>query len=73
MDELSIGLDFVKNVDKNWKNRLKSIDKMQNNYEDISTKPFFNNLRDNFELKNITEESQIDYWQYWKKKYSIIR
>ena len=70
---MSIGLDFVKNVDKNWKNRLKSIDKMQNNYEDKSVKPFLNNFKENFELKNIMEEPKIDHWQYWKKKYSIIR
>ena len=70
---MSIGLDFVKNIDRNWKNRLKSIDRMQNHYEDKFFEPILINYRDDVELKNNEEIPQIDYWKYWKKKYSIIR
>ena len=70
---MSIGLDFVKNVDRNWKNRLKSIDRMQNHYEEKMFEPNLKNYRFDVELTNIEEKPEIDYWKYWKKKYSIIR
>jgi hypothetical protein len=69
--KLSIGLDFVKNIDNNWKKRLVSIDfmKEENNFEKINIK--YNN--DENKSNIIYEKPEYDYWQYWKKRYSIIR
>lgn len=68
---LSIGLDFVKNIDKNWKKRLKSIDRMKEDYkfEESLIKNVYNN--DNTEI--ISENPERDIWKYWKNKYQIIR
>ena len=71
MVKLSIGLDFVKNVDTKWKKRLISIDSIieENNFEKIIIK--YNNNEDKENI--IYEKPEYDYWQYWKKRYSIIR
>ena len=71
MVKLSIGLDFVKNVDNNWKKRLISIDsiKEESNFEKINIK--YNNNED--KKYSIYEKPDYDHWQYWKKRYFIIR
>lgn len=68
---LSIGLDFVKNIDKNWKKRLQSIDRMEEDYkfEESLIKNAYND--DNTEI--IGENPERDIWKYWKNKYQIIR
>jgi hypothetical protein len=69
--ELSIGLDFVKNIDKNWNNRLISIDRMDENENYEKTKIEYN--KDIVKENIISEKSDNDFWSYWKKRYSIIR
>jgi hypothetical protein len=68
---MSIGLDFVKKIDKNWDKHLISIDNM-------TDEGFFEKLnhRKDEEYKksdDINVEKNLDYWKFWKKRYSIIR
>ena len=70
---MSIGLDFVKGIDKQWRKRLKSLDFFKDEGEPIdkifTSKEPVNHKYLNFEDEN----SEWDYWDYWKKKYSIMR
>ena len=68
MVKLSIGLDFVKKNDTNWDKRLISIDQMDDKgYFEKSIYKY----NEKSDASNI--EKKIDYWEFWKKRYSIIR
>ena len=70
---MSIGLDFVKNIDKNWKKHVQSLDRVKE--ETIIEKiDYFKKLKNNNISKNIeNEDLNLDYWSYWKKRYSIMK
>ena len=70
---MSIGLDFVKNIDKNWKKHVRSLDRVKEEtiIEEID---YFKKFKNNNISKNIeNEDLNVDYWSYWKKRYSIMR
>jgi len=69
--KLSIGLDFVKKIDSNWDKRLISIDQMDDKgYFEKSIYKY----NENYEKSDTSDiEKKIDYWEFWKKRYSIIR
>ena len=71
MVKLSIGLDFVKKIDTNWDKRLISIDQMDDKgYFEKSIYKY----NENYEKSDTSDiEKKIDYWEFWKKRYSIIR
>ena len=71
MVKLSIGLDFVKKNDTNWDKRLISIDQMDDKgYFEKSIYKY----NENYEKSDTSDiEKKIDYWEFWKKRYSIIR
>lgn len=68
---MSIGLDFVKKIDTNWDKRLISIDQMDDKgYFEKSIYKY----NENYEKSDTSDiEKKIDYWEFWKKRYSIIR
>jgi hypothetical protein len=68
---LSIGLDFVKNIDKNWQKHLISIDRMKD--EKYSHKKNYTNSKDLTKSKTSNIEKNHDFWEFWKKRYLIIR
>ena len=69
--ELTIGLDFVKEVDKNWKKHIKSLDRDMTD-EDI--KGIFDyNIKNHDYKTRIQNEKTDSYWDYWKKKYGVLR
>jgi hypothetical protein len=69
--KLSIGLDFVKKIDTNWDKRLISIDQMDD--KDYFEKSIYK-YNENYEKSDTSDiEKKIDYWEFWKKRYSIIR
>jgi hypothetical protein len=68
---LSIGLDFVKNIDKNWQKNLISIDRMRD--ENYSYKKNYSNKEYLIKSKEINNEKNHDFWEFWKKRYLIIR
>lgn len=71
MVKLSIGLDFVKKIDTNWDKRLISIDQMDD--KDYFEKSIYK-YNENYEKSDTSDiEKKIDYWEFWKKRYSIIR
>lgn len=68
---MSIGLDFVKNIDKNWHKHIISIDR-------IKDERYFNKTiyryKEDFVKSNPSEnEKNNDFWEFWKKRYLIIR
>jgi hypothetical protein len=68
--KLSLGLDFVKEVDKNWKNRIKSLDRT--NDEDVTIDKIEKPKKEKqFETK--LNNDKPDYWDYWKKRYWLRR
>ncbi len=68
---MSIGLDYVKNIDKNWKKHVQSLDRVKEEtiIEEID---HFKKFKNNNISKNIENEN-LDYWIFWKKRYSIMR
>lgn len=71
MVKLSIGLDFVKKIDSNWDKRLISIDQMDDKGYFEKSIYKYNENYEKSDASNI--EKKIDYWEFWKKRYSIIR
>ncbi len=71
MVKLSIGLDFVKKNDTNWDKRLISIDQMDDKGYFEKSIYKYNENYEKSDASNI--EKKIDYWEFWKKRYSIIR
>ena len=71
MVKLSIGLDFVKKIDSNWDKRLISIDQMDDKGYFEKSIYKYNENYEKSDTSNI--EKKIDYWEFWKKRYSIIR
>ena len=71
MVKLSIGLDFVKKNDTNWDKRLISIDQMDDKGYFEKSIYKYNENYEKSDTSNI--EKKIDYWEFWKKRYSIIR
>ncbi len=71
MVKLSIGLDFVKKNDANWDKRLISIDQMDDKGYFEKSIYKYNENYEKSDASNI--EKKIDYWEFWKKRYSIIR
>ena len=69
--KLSIGLDFVKKNDTNWDKRLISIDQMDDKGYFEKSIYKYNENYEKSDASNI--EKKIDYWEFWKKRYSIIR
>jgi len=69
--KLSIGLDFVKKNDANWDKRLISIDQMDDKGYFEKSIYKYNENYEKSDASNI--EKKIDYWEFWKKRYSIIR
>ena len=69
--KLSIGLDFVKKNDTNWDKRLISIDQMDDKGYFEKSIYKYNENYEKSDANNI--EKKIDYWEFWKKRYSIIR
>ena len=73
VDGMSIGLDFVKEIDKQWRKRLQSLDFLKEEGEKIDKIFIAKEPTDNKYLNYEDENSEWDYWDYWKKKYSIMR
>ena len=71
MVKLSIGLEFVKKIDSNWDKRLISIDQMDDKGYFEKSIYKYNENYEKSDASNI--EKKIDYWEFWKKRYSIIR
>ena len=71
MVKLSIGLEFVKKIDSNWDKRLISIDQMDDKGYFEKSIYKYNENYEKSDTSNI--EKKIDYWEFWKKRYSIIR
>jgi len=69
--KLSIGLEFVKKIDSNWDKRLISIDQMDDKGYFEKSIYKYNENYEKSDTSNI--EKKIDYWEFWKKRYSIIR
>jgi hypothetical protein len=70
---LTIGLNFVKKVDKNWKKHVQSLDRMieeRNNSEIYIFRQYNNKIKEN-NINN--DKSDWDYWDFWKKRYLLIR
>ncbi len=69
--KMAIGLDFVKNIDRNWKKRLISIDRMKDDiYFDKSN---LRHIEDIAESNSTNIENNEDFWEFWKKRYYITR
>lgn len=71
---VSIGLDFVMNKDKNWRKHIKSLDRTNEeeskNYDIFKIEKFEKKtIEQNIENKNL----DFDYWNYWKKRYLILK
>ena len=70
---MSIGLDFVKNIDKNWKKHVRSLDRVKEETI-IEKNDSFTDFKENIMLKKFeNEELDFDFWSYWKKRYSIMK
>jgi hypothetical protein len=70
---MSIGLDFVKDVDKNWKKHIQSLDRSIDEIKTEKADIFLDN-KENIPLKNDEKKDQdFDFWGYWKKRYSIMK
>lgn len=70
---MSIGLDFVKNVDKNWKKHIQSLDRSNDEIKTENTDIFLD-YKENIPLKNYENKDQdFDFWSYWKKRYTIMK
>lgn len=70
---MSIGLDFVKNVDKNWKKHVQSLDSSNDEIKTENTDIFLD-YKENITQKNYENKNQdFDFWSYWKKRYSIMK
>lgn len=70
---MSIGLDFVKNVDKNWKKHVQSLDSSNDEIKTENTDIFLD-YKENITQKNYENKDQdFDFWSYWKKRYSIMK
>jgi len=70
---MSIGLDFVKDVDKNWKKHIQSLDRSNDEIKTENNDIFLDH-KENITNKNYENKDQgFDFWSYWKKKYSIMK
>ena len=64
---LTIGLDFVRKVDKNWKKHVQSLDRINEEINNSEIK-IFKKFDDESKLINLNgEKSDWDYWDFWKK------
>jgi hypothetical protein len=68
---MSVGLDFVKKIDKNWDKRLISIDYMKD--EGFFEKSIYKKNEEYTKSDDTNIKDNLDYWKFWKKRYSIIR
>ena len=71
---VTIGLNFVKKVDKNWKKHVQSLDRInedENNSEIFNIFKEFKNKNNSIDIDD--DKSDWDYWDFWKKRYSLIR
>jgi len=69
--ELAIGLDFVKNIDKNWKKHIQSLDR--NITDEESTEIFDYSKKNQYNKTKIQKEDNDPYWDYWKKRYWLLK
>jgi hypothetical protein len=69
--ELAIGLDFVKDVDKNWKKHVQSLDRDKTDEENIEI--FSDYKVKNYNKTRIQNKENEYYWDYWKKRYWLLR
>ena len=71
---MSIGLDFVKDIDKHWKRHVQSLDRVKEEEIENEKIYLFKKFKDYRLPKNKdNEDSDWDYWSYWKNKYSIMK
>lgn len=71
--KMSVGLDFVKNIDKNWKKHIQSLDRVKEEII-IEKNDSFTDFKENIMLKKFeNEDLDFDFWSYWKKRYSIMK
>ncbi|MCJ2513715.1 MAG: hypothetical protein LN408_04645 [Candidatus Thermoplasmatota archaeon] len=71
---MSIGLDFVKEIDKHWEKHVQSLDRVKENETKIEKIDLTNKFKDYKKPENKDDENlDWNYWAYWKKRYSIMR
>ena len=64
---MSIGLDFVKKIDKDWKKHVKPLDLTLDNDSIIEKKDFLSEEND-IETEMILDKTK-EFWKYWKEYY----
>lgn len=64
---MSIGLDFVKKIDKDWKKHVKPLDLTLDNDSIIEKKDFSSEEKD-IETEMISDKTK-EFWKYWKDYY----
>lgn len=64
---MSIGLDFVKKIDKDWKKHVKPLDLTLDNDSIIEKKDFLSEEKD-IETEMISDKTK-EFWKYWKDYY----
>jgi hypothetical protein len=68
---MSIGLGFVKNVDKNWRKHIQSLDRLNEERKDENVDAFLE-FKDNIMLNNYKDTNEeFDFWSYWKKNIQL--
>lgn len=69
MVELAIGLEFVKDVDKNWKKHIQSLDR--DNTKENTDEIFEDFKNRKYNKTRIQNKEDDSYWDYWKKRYFL--
>ena len=71
---MSIGLEFVKEIDEYWGNHVRYLDCGKEDdvkFEKIYTIKENKEYRRDLNIEN--EKFGWGYWKYWRKRYSILR